>query len=89
MRYAAQEFCNYQITDAISTLEPEADDDSQAEQVGKDKEAWKKAEDYLTQLQDDKNMLTLEDTDVAIKRAEQYLHHIHGAPYEFLLRFNN
>ena len=42
--------------------------------VRKDKEAWKKAEEYLTQLQDDENMLTLEDTDVAIKRAEQYLH---------------
>lgn len=42
--------------------------------VGKDKDAWKKAEEYLTQLQDDDHMLTLEDTDVAIKRAEQYLH---------------
>ena len=37
--------------------------------VGTDKEAWKKAEEYLTQLQDDEHMLTLEDTDVAIKRA--------------------
>ena len=35
--------------------------------VGKDKDAWKKAEEYLTQLQDDEHMLTLEDTDVAIK----------------------
>ena len=42
--------------------------------VGKDKAAWKKADEYLTQLQDDDHMLTLEDTDVAIKRAEQYLH---------------
>jgi len=42
--------------------------------VVKDKEAWKKAEEYLTQLQDDDHMLTLEDTDVVIKRAEQYLH---------------
>ena len=30
-------------------------------------------EEYLTQLQDDEHMLTLEDTEVAIKRAEQYL----------------
>ena len=42
--------------------------------VGKEKAAWKKADEYLTQLQDDDHMLTLEDTDVAIKRAEQYLH---------------
>ena len=34
--------------------------------VGKDKDAWKKAEEYLTQLQDDEHVLTLEDTDVAI-----------------------
>ena len=48
--------------------------------VGKGKEVWKKAEEYLTQLQDDdRSMLTLEDTDVAIKRAEQYLHRIDGA----------
>ena len=42
--------------------------------VGKEKDAWKKADEYLTQLQDDDHMLTLEDTDAAIKRAEQYLH---------------
>jgi hypothetical protein len=42
--------------------------------VGKDKIAWKKAEEYLTHLQDDDHMLTLDDTDAAIKRAEQYLH---------------
>ena len=47
--------------------------------VGKDKEAWEKAEEYLTQLQDDEHMLTLEDTAVAIKRAEQYLHRNDGA----------
>ena len=47
--------------------------------VGKDKEAWKKAEEYLTQLQDDEHMLTLEDTEVAIKRTEQYLHRNDGA----------
>jgi hypothetical protein len=47
--------------------------------VEKDKEAWKKAEEYLTQLQDDEHMLTLEDTQVAIKRAEQYLHRSDGA----------
>ena len=40
--------------------------------VGKDKAVWKKDEECLTQLQDDDHMLTLEDTDVAIKRAEQY-----------------
>ena len=42
--------------------------------VVKDKATWKKAEEYLFQLQDDDHMLTLEDTDVAIKRAEQYMH---------------
>ena len=47
--------------------------------VGKDNEAWKKAEEYLTQLQDDDHMLTLEDRDVTIKRAEQYLHRSDGA----------
>ena len=47
--------------------------------VGKEKDAWKKADEYLTQLQDDDHMLTLEDTDVAIKRAEQYLHRIEDA----------
>ena len=47
--------------------------------VEKDKETWKNAEEYLTQLQDNEHMLTLEDTDVAIKRAEQYLHHNDGA----------
>ena len=79
MRHAFEEFRDYQVTDAFSALEPETDDDSQAEQVGKDKEAWKKAEEYLTQLQDDEHMLTLEDTDVAIERAEQYLHRSDGA----------
>ena len=33
-----------------------------------------KAEEYLTQLQDDEHMLSLKDTDVAINRAEQYMH---------------
>jgi hypothetical protein len=47
--------------------------------VGKDKEPWKKAEEYLEQLQDDEHMMTLEDTDVAIKRAEKYLYHSDGA----------
>ena len=42
--------------------------------VGKDKEAWKKGEEFLTQLQDDDHMLTLEDTDTAISRAEKSLH---------------
>ena len=41
--------------------------------VGKDKEAWKKAEEYLTTLQDDDHMLTLSDTDQAIRVAEKYL----------------
>ena len=42
--------------------------------VGKDKEAWKKGDEYPTQLQDDDHMLTLEDTDTAIMRAEEFLH---------------
>ena len=33
--------------------------------VGKDKEAWKKAEEYLTQIQEDDHMLTLEDTELS------------------------
>ena len=33
----------------------------------------------MTQLQDEEQMLTLEDTDVAIKRAEQHLHRSDGA----------
>ena len=41
--------------------------------MGKDKEARKKAEEYLTQLQNDEHIVTFEDTDVAIKRDEQYL----------------
>ena len=52
---------------------------SRLSKVGKDKEAWEKAEEYLIQLQDDDHMITLEDTDVAIKRAEQYLHRSDGA----------
>ena len=42
--------------------------------VGKDKAACKKTDEYLTHLQDDDHMLTLDDTDAAIKRAEQHLH---------------
>jgi uncharacterized protein YjgD (DUF1641 family) len=47
--------------------------------VGKDKEAWKKANNYLTELLDDDHMLTLAETDIAMKRAEQYLGRNEGA----------
>ena len=41
--------------------------------VGKDKTAWAKAEEYLTNLMDSDTMLTLANTDDAIKRAENYI----------------
>src|SRR6056300_219008 len=41
--------------------------------VGKDRAAWAKADEYLTDLMDSDTMLTLENTDAAIKRAENYL----------------
>ena len=47
--------------------------------VGKDKEAWKKANNYLTELLDDDHMLTLAETDTAMKRAEQHLHGAEGS----------
>jgi hypothetical protein len=40
--------------------------------VGKDKAAWAKAEEYLTNLMDSDTKLTLENTNDAIKRAENY-----------------
>jgi hypothetical protein len=41
--------------------------------VGKDKDAWKKADEHLTTLMDQEHMITLEDTEAAIKRCEQHL----------------
>jgi len=41
--------------------------------VGKDKAAWAKADEYLTNLMDSDTMLTLENTNDAIKRAENYM----------------
>jgi hypothetical protein len=41
--------------------------------VGKDKDGWKKADEYLTILMDQEHMITIEDTDAAIKRCEQHL----------------
>ena len=41
--------------------------------VGKDKDGWKKADEHLTILMDQEHMITIEDTDAAIKRCEQYL----------------
>ena len=41
--------------------------------VGKDRAAWAKADEYPTDLMDSDTMLTLENTDDAIKRAENYL----------------
>ena len=41
--------------------------------VGKDKDGWKRADEHLTTLMDQEHMITIEDTDAAIKRCEQYL----------------
>jgi hypothetical protein len=41
--------------------------------VGKDKDGWKKADEHLTILMDQEHMITIEDTDTAIKRCEQHL----------------
>jgi hypothetical protein len=41
--------------------------------VGKDKEGWKKADEHLTTLMDQEHMITLEDTEAAVKRCEQHL----------------
>ena len=41
--------------------------------VGKDKDGWKKVDDHLTTLMDQEHMITLEDTDAAVKRCEQQL----------------
>jgi hypothetical protein len=39
--------------------------------VGKDKDGWKKADEHLTTLMDQEHMITLEDTEAAVKRCEQ------------------
>jgi len=41
--------------------------------VGKDKDGWKKAYEHLTALMDQEHMITLEDTEAAVKRCEQHL----------------
>jgi hypothetical protein len=41
--------------------------------VDKDKDGWKKVDDHLTALMDQEHMITLEDTDAAVKRCEQHL----------------
>ena len=41
--------------------------------VGKDKAAWAKADEYLTNLMDSDTVLTLDNTDEAIKRAQNYM----------------
>ena len=41
--------------------------------VGKDKLAWTKADEYLTELMDSDTMLTLANTDEAFKRAENFM----------------
>ena len=41
--------------------------------VGKDKDGWKKVDDHLTTLMDQEHMITLEDTEAAVKRCEQQL----------------
>ena len=39
----------------------------------KDKDGWKKADEHLTTLMDQEHMITLEDTEAALKRCEQHL----------------
>ena len=41
--------------------------------VGKDNSAWAKADEYLTNLMDSDTVLTLENTDEAIKRSQNYV----------------
>jgi len=41
--------------------------------VGKDKAAWAKSDEYLTNLMDSDTVLTLENTDEAIKRSQNYM----------------
>ena len=41
--------------------------------VGKDKAAWAKADEYLTNLMDSYTVLTLDNTDEAIKHAQNYM----------------
>jgi predicted RNase H-like nuclease (RuvC/YqgF family) len=41
--------------------------------VGKDNSAWAKADEYLTNLMDSDTVLTLENTDEAINRAQNYM----------------
>jgi hypothetical protein len=41
--------------------------------VGKDKEAWGKAEDHLAGLLNEDQMLTIENTDAAIKKFQSHI----------------
>ena len=45
----------------------------QLSKVGKEKEAWKKADEYLTELLESDTLLTLDHTSEAMKRAEGYM----------------
>ena len=45
----------------------------QLSKVGKEKEAWKKADEYLTELLESDTLLTLDHTREAMKRAESYM----------------
>jgi hypothetical protein len=41
--------------------------------VDNDKDGWKKADEHLTTLMDKEQMITLQDTDAAVKQCEQHL----------------
>ena len=41
--------------------------------MGKGKDGWEKADEHLTTLMDQEHMISLEDTEVAVKRCEQHL----------------
>ena len=60
--------------------------------VGKDKDGWKRADEHLTTLMDQEHMITIEDTDAAIKRCEQYLQRAatdEGSPKFLRLRWRS
>ena len=63
-----QELRQHAVVDALSSRKSTSDNDP-----GKDKDGWKKADEHLTVLMDQEHMITLEDTDAAVRRCEQHL----------------
>ena len=65
---STQELRQHAVVDALSSRKSTSDNDP-----GKDKDGWKKADEHLTVLMDQEHMITLEDTDAAVRRCEQHL----------------